>query len=307
MKNKLMQALIFVMFLSLILKPNLITSEIINALNVFSNILFPSIFPFFLISDLLISYNFCNTLNKYFSKINNFLFHTSNASNFVIIMSIFSGFPSGAKYIRTLYDKKMLSINQANYLITFTHFANPLFVLTVTKVLFNNTSISYLILFCHIISNIIIAIIIRPKEKECFMELNNIKNESFSTNLSNSIKSSLKLLLLIFGNTCFFFIVTRLINDYFSLNIINQVFINGFFDMTKGINSISLINSNILFKAILVLTFISFGGINVHMQVLNIIGDTDIRYKNFLLGRISQLAISSVLFFVFYSFNTSFY
>lgn len=307
MKNKLMQALIFVIFLSLILKPDLITSEILNALNVFSNTLFPSIFPFFLISDLLISYNFCNTLNKYFSKINNFLFHTSNASNFVIIMSIFSGFPSGAKYIRTLYDKKMLSINQANYLITFTHFANPLFVLTITKKLFHNSSISYLILFCHIISNIIIAIIIRPKKKEVSIKLNNINNESFSTNLSNSIKSSLKLLLLILGNTCFFFIVTRLINEYFSLSSIYQVFINGFFDMTKGINSISIIHSAIIFKAILTLTFISFGGINVHMQVLNIIDDTDIKYKNFLLGRISQLAISSGLFFIFYNFSTSLY
>ena len=307
MKNKLMQVLIFVIFLSLILKPDLITSEILNALNVFSNTLFPSIFPFFLISDLLISYNFCNTLNKYFSKINNFLFHTSNASNFVIIMSIFSGFPSGAKYIRTLYDKKMLSINQTNYLITFTHFANPLFVLTITKKLFHNSGISYLILFCHIISNIIIAIIIRTSKKEVHIELNNENNESFSTNLSNSIKSSLKLLLLILGNTCFFFIVTRLINEYFFLSNIYQVFINGFFDMTKGINSIPIVHSTIIFKAILTLTFISFGGINVHMQVLNIIDDTDIKYKNFLLGRISQLAISSVLFFVIYSFSTNFY
>ena len=77
--------------------------------------------------------------------------------------------------------------------------------------------------------------------------------------------------------------------------------------MTKGINSISIIHSAIIFKAILTLTFISFGGINVHMQVLNIIDDTDIKYKNFLLGRISQLAISSGLFFIFYNFSTSLY
>ena len=93
----------------------------------------------------------------------------------------------------------------------------------------------------------------------------------------------------------------------FNYNQLVTILINGFFDMTKGINSIPIVHSTIIFKAILTLTFISFGGINVHMQVLNIIDDTDIKYKNFLLGRISQLAISSVLFFVIYSFSTNFY
>lgn len=300
MKNKLIQVIIFVIFLSLILNPILIKTEIMNALKVFFTTLFPSIFPFFLISDLLISYNFCNTLNKYFSKMNNFLFHTSNASNFVIIMSIFSGFPSGAKYIKTLLDKKMLNINQANYLITFTHFANPLFVLSTAQAIFQNIGIGYLILFSHILANIIIAIIIRPKEKEesWKLELNQIT--SFSSNLSNSIKSSFNLLVLILGNTCFFYIITKLITTYFHTDGILSVFINGFFDMTKGLSSISLLNTTILFQGILVLTFISFGGVNIHMQILDIISNTKIKYKNFLFGRISQLAISSFLFFIIY-------
>lgn len=300
MKNKLIQVVIFVIFLSLIINPHLITSEILEALKVFIYTLFPSIFPFFLISDLLINYNFCNTLNKYFSKISNFLFHTSNASNFVIIMSIFSGFPSGAKYIKTLLNKGLLNINQANYLITFTHFANPLFILAVSSHLFNNSKIGYLIIISHIIANIIIAIIIRPKEKEKIQQLQLNEIEPFSVNLANSIKSSLNLLTLILGNTCFFFIITKLITTYFNLGTLPTIFINGFFDMTKGIQSISLLSSPNLFKGILILTFICFGGINVHMQVLDIINKTKIKYRNFLLGRISQLAISSFLFFILY-------
>lgn len=303
MKNKLIQVVIFVIFLSLIISPGLITTEITKALKIFIYTLFPSIFPFFLISDLLINYNFCNTLSKYFSKINNFLFHTANASNFVIIMSIFSGFPSGAKYIKTLLDKKLLNLNQANYLITFTHFANPLFILSVSKLIFNNSTLGYLIILCHILANIIIGIIVRPKEKEINkpIELNEIK--PFSINLSNSIKSSFNLLLLILGNTCFFFIITKILTTYLNLNNFLSLLINGFFDMTKGITSISILNtSSILFKGILLLSFICFGGINVHMQVLDIIGKSGIKYKNFLLGRISQLAISICLFFILYSF-----
>lgn len=301
MKNKLIQIFIFVIFLSLVFNSNLILNEVSNAINTFINILFPSIFPFYLISNILINYNFCETLNKCFSKITNFLFHTSNASNFVIIMSIFSGFPSGSKYIVDLYKKNILSLNQSNYLITFTHFSNPLFVMAITKTIFNDIKISYLILFAHIFANIIIGIIVRPKEKE---EKSNIKlriTDSFSNILSNSIISSFKLLAIILGNTCFFFIVTRLITAYIDLDPIQSIFINGFFDITKGMNSVNMISNNIL-KAIITLTFLGFGGINIHMQVLNIIDNTNIEYKNFLLGRISQIGISIIVFSILYTF-----
>ena len=301
MKNKLIQILIFVIFLSLVFKSNLILAEVSNAINTFINVLFPSIFPFYLISNILINYNFCETLNKYFSRITNFLFHTSNASNFVIIMSIFSGFPSGSKYITDLYKKNILSLDQANYLITFTHFSNPLFVMAVTKPIFNNIKISYLILFAHIFANIIIGIIIRPKEKEKKTNIELNITDSFSNILSNSIISSLKLLAIILGNTCFFFIVTKLIVSYIDLSPIQNILINGLFDITKGMNSITIISNNI-FKAILSLTFLGFGGINIHMQVLNIIDNTNIKYKNFLLGRISQIGVSIIIFSIIYHF-----
>ncbi len=300
MKNKLLELLIFVIFLSLLFNSNIVIEETINAINIFIFTLFPSIFPFFLISDLLINYNFCETLNKAFSKITNFIFHTSNASNFVIIMSILSGFPSGSKYIKTLYDKKFLNENQANYLITFTHFANPLFVLTVTNKLFINKKIPILILITHVAANLLIAFIIRPKEKEIKSNMTNITSKSFSKALESSITSSLNLLKLILGNTIFFFIITGLINNYINLNLIEKIFVNGFFDITKGINTITLLNINELSKGIIILTFLSFGGINIHLQVMNIINNTKIKYKNFLLGRISQMSISIFIFMIIY-------
>ena len=287
-----------VIFLSLIFNSNLVTKELINALNTFIYILFPSIFPFFLISDLLIEYNFVYTLNKLLSKFTKTVFHTTSAASFIIIMSMVSGFPSGSKYIRSLYDKKMISINQANYLITFTHFANPLFVLTVTKIIFNNSIIPIYILISMYLSNIIIGIITRPKTIEKEINLYIKKTEDFSSSLTKSIKSSINLLIIILGNTCFFFLITELINTYFNLNSFLAVLINGFFDITKGINSLKVLDTAIIFKAILSITFICFGGINIHMQVKSIISDTSIKYKNFLLGRICQCGIAILIFYL---------
>ena len=201
MKNKLLELLIVVIFLSLLTTPNIITTEILEALKVFINTLFPSIFPFFLVSDLLISYNFPITLNKYLKEVTKRIFHVEGASSFVIIMSMLSGFPSGAKYIKTLLDRKLIDIDEANYLITFTHFANPLFVLTVTKGLFKSTKLSYIILICMYLSNLILGFIIRPKQvKNNKKSLVPLKVPNFSTNLTSSIISSSKLLVIILGN-----------------------------------------------------------------------------------------------------------
>ena len=214
---------------------------------------------------------------------------------------MFSGFPSGTKFIKNLYEQKLLSIKQANYLIIFTHFANPLFVIITVGIIFKNIKTVYLILFTHILSNIIIGIIIRPKEKEITKNISLNSTLPFSDALSKSITNSINLLLIILGNTCFFFIISKLITESFNLNIITSILINGLLDITKGINSISSFYINDTFKGILVLTFLSFGGVNIHMQVLSIIKDSKIKYKNFLLGRISQAAISSTLFYLLYT------
>lgn len=299
MKNKLLELVIVVIFLSLLITPNIITTEILEALKVFINTLFPSIFPFFLVSDLLISYNFPNTLNKYLKEVTKKIFHVEGASSFVIIMSMLSGFPSGAKYIKTLLDKNLINIDEANYLIIFTHFANPLFVLTVTKGLFKNTQLSYIILICMYLSNLILGFIIRPKQvKSNKKSLETLKIPNFSTNLTSSIISSLKLLAIILGNTCFFYIVTGLIMKLFYHNQLITILINGFFDITRGITSLTNLSGFTILKSILILTFLAFGGININMQVASIISNSNIKYSNFLIGRLCQCAISITLFLI---------
>ena len=297
MKNKLLELLIVVIFLSLLIAPNLIKIEILNALEVFISTLFPSIFPFFLISDLLISYNFPITLNKYLKPITRHLFHIEGASSFIIIMSMLSGFPSGAKYIKTLLDRKLIDIDEANYLITFTHFANPLFVLTVTKEIFKSTNLSYIILICMYLSNLILGIIIRPKKiKSNKKSLEILKVPNFSTNLTSSIISSFKLLAIILGNTCFFYIVTGLIMKLLHQNQLLTILTNGFFDMTRGITYLTTLSGFTTLKSILILTFLSFGGVNINMQVASIISNSNIKYSNFLIGRICQCALSITIF-----------
>lgn len=270
-----------------------ITNEILTSLNIFITKLFPNLFFFFLLGDLLVNYKFVTILKKIFEPLLKFIFHIGGNSSFVIIMSIFSGFPSGSKYICSLVEKKCINENTANYLLTFTHFSNPVFILgTIAQIL--NRRMATRILIAHYLANFIVALIIRPKKIETEPQLN-LNTTDFTTCLSNSIKNTTKILLFILGNSIFFNCISSIITTNINNNIITTI-INGFFDITKGIISTNTINCTIVFKSILITTFLSFGGINVHLQVKNIIKEKrKLKYKNFLLGRISQTALSLII------------
>ena len=70
--------------------------------NICINNLFPSLIPFMLISNILIDYNFIESLNEFLTPITKLL-KISKHCSFIIIMSILSGTPSNSIYIKELF------------------------------------------------------------------------------------------------------------------------------------------------------------------------------------------------------------
>ena len=206
---------------------------------------------------------------------------------------IYSGFPSGPKYTKELYEKNYISKQTANYLLTYTHFPNPLFILGPVSTLIS-TKLSIKLLLSIIISNFIIAITFHKKTPKISLPQN--KCLSFSKALNEAITSSLKTILIIYGTSLFFYLISLIITNYISLPPIPYITINAIFDLTKGIFSTSILQSTIQ-KALLILTFISFGSLSIHIQIKSILSDT-LNYKYFLLGRIISAIIALTIFLI---------
>ena len=284
-KNNLIIIFLMTLLILYIINSNLIVKSIIDYTLLFTKKLFPASFIFFIISSLLIDYNFIEKISR--------LLHINGAIFYVVVMSMISGFPSGSKYIKDLYQKNIINIRTANYLISFTHFPNPIFILGSVSSLFINKKYSLYILLSLIISNLVIGLITRPKEKS-YIVYRNKDIKSFSIYLSSAIINSTKTMILIYGTSLFF---------YFSFNLYTYIMLNGIFDLTKGIFLTSLINSDIS-KSILIILFISLGGISINMQVKSIISDTSISYKKFFIARVYQSIISIIIFlFIIYWTN----
>ena len=293
--KKTYQRLTIIIFLLVLLtlytiNSSLIIKSILEYTKLFITRLFPTNFIFFVLSTILIDQGLIELINNKL-KLDGSVFY-------VTIMSILSGIPSGSKYTKDLLEKGIIEEKTANYLLSFTHFPNPMFVLSTVTTLINS-KIALKILITLILSNLIIAFIFKPKKKEVYKTNSSISND-FSSSLAKAILDAIKVIIIIYGTSVFFYLITVIINKYLTLTVFSHVILNGVFDLTKGLFSTILI-SNDLLRSLLIIIFFAFGSLSIHIQIKSIISNTSLKYKKFILGRILQIMISIPLFLLLYT------
>lgn len=291
-----------------------IMSVVSFSFDIFKNNIFPSLFPFFVLSHFLISYGFVQFISELFRPIMYKLFRVKGAGAFVFVMSLLSGFPSNSKYVRQLYLDGLINSYEGAKLLTFTHFSNPLFILG-TVSLFLNKKVGILILVCHYFGNIVVGFLFRNyyisecdnrpvSFKKAILDMHNkrISNKSFGLIVIDAVKNGVDTLLLIFGIVTLFLIVTTIINTSFNFSSYYSSILSGIIEMTQGLKYVSLLDISLKIKGTLSVMFISFGGVSVHIQLLSILSDTDIKYFPFFIARIIHSCVSSLLFYFLFSF-----
>lgn len=291
-----------------------ILNSVAFSLNIFKSSIFPSLFPFFVLSDLLIKYGFPELIGNLTKNIMNKLFKIKSECAFIFVMSLISGNPSNAKYTKELLENKTINKYEATKILCFTCFANPLFILgTVSIIFLGNKEVGPLILFCHYIGNIIIGLLMRtyhpsPKENTKtslkkainLMHQKRIQNKNFGIIITEALIKSINTLLLILGVITMCLVITTIINKNINLENFIEAILNGFIEMTQGLKYISLEAIPLKLKCVLTVMILSFGGLSVHMQIMGILSDTEVKYLPFLSARICHSLISSLLtYFLF--------
>lgn len=301
--------IIILLIISIFTNSNILTSTISFSTNLFIKNIFPSLFPMFVISKILVEIELPKVLGNIFKKPMNFLFKTKGEGAFIFFMSMITGFPGSAKYIDDMLDKKMITIKDSEKILMFTFFSNPLFIVnTVGNIFFNNINFGFIILISHILGNIIIGLIFRNYNKNILINDNStklsIKNMHNKINdinifklLFDSIKDSLDILINIFGIVTFILIIINLL--FSNSNSIITILSSGIAEMTTGLKYLSLSNLDINLKLLISMFFISFGGLSVHFQIMSILNKRKVKYLPFLIARILHGIISVLLLNIF--------
>jgi len=298
--NLIIIILSFTTLFLIICNKTLISKTIITSFSIWFNTLVPSMFPMFILSDILINYNFTMYIPKKMINFISKLFNISNTSVLIVFLSIISGFPTNAINIRNAYDNNMISKNEAEHLLLFNHFANPLFILETIGIFYlNNNKYGIIILISLILGSLIIGILFRNKNHTIPINYisKNANCQSFVTVLSNAINKSINSLLMISGTITLFLVLSTLIINVFNLNNFTAVLIQGILEMTMATSFVSSLSINDTIKVIFTTSIIAFGGLSIHLQVISIL-DNKIRYRNYFIGRIIHAVISGFISYI---------
>lgn len=281
------------MFLS---NPQVIINSVNYSMDIFINNLLPTLFPFFVLVDFLMNYGYVDAIKSFF-KIK---------YGHIILLSMVSGLPSNAKYIKTFLDKKMISMRDAEIMLSVTFFPNPMFVISsVGLLMMGSLKLGVMALISVYISNLLLYLIYYKKLGNTSQSFSSEKL-SFSKLLSSSIKNNASTLLVIIGTIMFFMTILNVITHYFNMNNEVLAFISGILEMTSGVKNMSTTIFSTQVKYIFISLFLSFSGMSVLMQALSILSDYKINVKFILKNKLIVMILNFlinyfyIVFFVWY-------
>ena len=299
-----------------------------NGLVLWANSIVPSLFPFFVATELLSHTNFTYYLGKILNRFMKPIFNVRGEGSFAFIMGIISGYPIGAKIAANFRENNICSKKECERLLSFTNNSGPLFILgSVGISMFGNSTIGFLLLITHLLASLTVGIIFRFWKYNAKYVLNpnssyinskdNISFSNLGGIIGTSISNSINIILLIGGFVVLFSVIISILQTSQLLNVLSNFIkpifnllniplefgngtISGILELTNGLNIVCNIPSKKLSINIIIASFLlGLGGFSILLQVWSIIAKTDLSIKPYILGKLLQACISAFYTFIF--------
>ena len=256
----------------------------------------PSLFPFFVITNLLSQTKVVRTIGRLLDKLMRPLFNVPGIGGFAFVMGLISGYPVGAKIVSDFREQKLVSKDEGERLLAFTNNSGPLFILSSVGIgMFGDTKTGILLLCTHILACITVGIILgkfsKKTDEEFRSKINNEleKSKKITDNkknrnkeisiknlgeiLSNSINNSISTILLIGGFVVIFSVILSILNRTQILDMLSmllkpilQIFnidtdfakplLSGIIELTNGVKQVSGIHIKAISQNIILCAFL---------------------------------------------------
>ena len=242
-------------------KSNLTAAK--NGLTLWATCVVPSLFPFFVITNLLSHTKVVSFTGKLLDKFMRPLFNVPGIGGFVFVMGLISGYPVGAKVVSDFRQEGLVTKDEGERMLAFTNNSGPLFILSSVGIsLFGDTTTGLLLLCTHVLACITVGIILGKFSKKSdeafrakiifsqrnsthFIE-NSLHNKTTNRNnsvsnfsasksqnvtfknlgevLGSSINNSISTILMIGGFVVIFSVIISILNQTHALDFLSKFF-----------------------------------------------------------------------------------
>lgn len=268
--------------------------------------LIPNLLPLMLLFLLANSLGLFYPIGYFLQPIFRNIFHIDCISSTLFLSSFFSGFPTNIKIIKNSYRDESISLQQLNHLLKIASCPSFSFIVVVIgKNVFNSLQAGYFLYFIQVLSNLLLAFLIRPKEKPEKITLINIKEkmrklksqQKIIALLSSSFLSCFQVFVIMYGFMLVFniqiYILSSIISNQFLL-----AFLHALLEFTQGIPKLSIFSYPVAFG--LTSFFLSFTSLSIIFQSTALLEDIDYTIQDFFLYRVKSGILSIIIHIFFF-------
>lgn len=316
----------------MILYPQKIFPAAKRGIDTWWQVVFPGLFPFFVISELMLQFGVVHFLSIFLEPVMRPLFNVPGSGALVMAAGYTSGAPIGGVLTSHLHRQNLLNTEEASRLVAFTNNASPLFMLSSVAIGFLSLpEVGWILAVSHYTANIIVGIVLKhlsPNKAQSVpnypittllaMAIRNMEKAQRENNkplghlLGDATKKAMQNILVVGGFIIVFSVLIEILSLLGFLKIVGVLIgyimiplgfepglllplASGLLEMTIGIKMIAESNSPLLQQLVCISLLLGWAGIAIHAQVAAFISEAGIPFGPYFLARLLQGILAAAI------------
>lgn len=308
--------------LALMLFPTQSVEAAKSGLELCGNVIIPSLFPFFVLSGLLVEMGLVKHLGKLLQPVMGPLFNVDGSCAAAFALGFIGGYPVGAVTAINLYKKGWCSKSEAERLLAFCNNSGPAFILGVVGAgIFSSSLIGIVLYLAHILSSVLVGTLFRShganKEiaKSVSSQAEAPSSPGFTTAFTVCVKNAATSTINICAFVIFFTVVIKMLFLTGVMDAASSVvavvlsplgfntqwaekLLIGAIEMSSGVWSLSGAAGTLTGKLSMAAFILGWAGVSVHCQVLSFIGGSGLSARTYVAGKALHGIISAGLVYI---------
>lgn len=267
------------------------------------NVIVPSLFPFFVLSSLVVDLGLAAKLGRAMERFMRPMFRVSGSCAAAIVLGFVGGYPVGARTALQLYQQGLCTKTEAQRLLAFCNNSGPAFILGVVGAgIFGDSRIGLLLYLTHTLASLLVGLVFRfygrDSQRVCDVRPKPIKAVKLPAAFTGAVVRAMESTLNICAFVIFFSVVLQLLTSYGVLDCLAHLLsllgfqpewarrlVAGLLELSSGVSSLSG-GSEFVGLVSMAAFMLGWAGLSVHCQVLSFLVDSELSPRTYLMGKV---------------------
>ena len=299
--------------LALVLWPEQAMEAMRDGIKLCGNVILPSLFPFFVLSSLVVDLGLAAYLGRALEGLMRPLFRVSGSCAAAVALGFIGGYPVGARTALQLYEQGLCSKTEAERLLAFCNNSGPAFILGVVGAgVFGDSRVGFLLYLTHALASLLVGLLFRfyggtGRRQSASPRPKPIQAVTVPAAFTGAVVRSLQSTLNICAFVVFFSVVLQLLSVFGVFAALAELLalagfepewaqrlVAGLLELSSGVSSLRG-GTHLAGRVSMAAFMLGWAGVSVHCQVLSFIGDSGLSVRTYVVGKLLHGGLSALL------------